>query len=378
MLLAHTFAFLIGFILDMVFGDPYKMPHPIRFTGSFISFLDKKLRLEHMVSDGFDNNAYAEMDEDRLNSRNFKRGILMLIVATAVPTLCYIVIMLITYRVHIYLGFAVEAFLTYQLFAAKSLKKESMKVYNALKNGTIESARYAVSMIVGRDTKSLDKTGITKAAVETVAENTSDGVIAPMIFCAIGGPVVGVFYKSVNTLDSMIGYKNDKYMYFGRASAKLDDVVNFVPARVSAWLMIIAAYIDEGLGKLSGYKGYNDTGSVVTAGSMRFRFSGRNAAYIYGRDRNNHASPNSAHTESVCAGALGIKLAGDAIYFGKLVKKPTIGDALRDIEIEDIRRANRLMYATAWLCLVIVLAVLFITFMVTIQHPTLGMLCIPR
>ena len=180
-------------------------------------------------------------------------------------------------------------------------------------------------MIVGRDTENLSEEGVAKAAIETVAENTSDGVIAPMLYTALGGPICGFLYKAINTMDSMVGYKNDRYLYFGRTAAKLDDLVNYIPARISAYLMIAASHLG---GK---------------------SFSGKRALHIYKRDKRKHASPNSAQTESVCAGALEIQLAGDATYFGKQVKKPYIGDALRKVEAEDIRRANRLMYLTAWL-----------------------------
>ena len=204
-----------------------------------------------------------------------------------------------------------------------------MKVYDQLEKKDLKGARYAVSMIVGRDTNVLDEKGVTKAAVETVAENTSDGIIAPMIFMALGGAVFGFFYKSINTMDSMLGYKNDKYLYFGRTAAKLDDVVNYLPARISAWLMIAAAPF-AGLDAKEGKR-------------------------IYLRDRYNHASPNSAHTEAVMAGALHVQLAGDAWYFGKLYKKKTIGDDIRPVEYEDIKRANKLLYATAVLSLVILM-----------------------
>ena len=230
----------------------------------------------------------------------------------------------------------VESIMTYQILAVRSLKVESMKVYDALQTGTIEDARRAVSMIVGRDTACLDEAGVTKAAVETVAENTSDGVIAPMIALAVGGPFLGFLYKAVNTMDSMIGYKNDRYLLFGRTAAKLDDVVNYLPARISAYLMIAAAYL---------------------AGRD---FDGTRAFSVYRRDRRKHASPNSAHTEAVCAGALGVRLAGDASYFGKIVKKPYIGDDVRPVEISDIRRANRLLYVTAFLCEAILLVLLIV------------------
>ena len=234
-----------------------------------------------------------------------------------------------SYALHPIIGIVVESILTFYIFATKSLKDESMKVYDRLKTGTLEEARKAVSMIVGRDTTFLDETGVAKAAIETVAENASDGVIAPMFYAAIGGPVLGYFYKAVNTMDSMIGYKNDKYMHFGRVAAKLDDVMNYVPARLSAWLMIIVAF-------LSG-KAY----------------SGKRAYFVYKRDRRKHASPNAAQTEAACAGALGIQLAGDAYYFGKLVKKEYLGDSIRAVEYEDIRRINVLMYKMSYLFLVI-------------------------
>ena len=219
-----------------------------------------------------------------------------------------------------------ESIMTYQILATKCLKVESMKVYKKLTTGTIEEARYAVSMIVGRDTQSLDEKQVAKAAVETVAENTSDGVIAPMLYLAIGGPILGFLYKAINTMDSMIGYKSDRYIDYGRAAAKLDDVVNYIPSRISAWLMIVACIF---LGK---------------------SYSEKDALRIFLRDRYCHTSPNSAQTEAACAGALGLRLAGDASYFGKVVKKPYIGDARREIEPADIVRANRLLYGSAFIC----------------------------
>ena len=194
-------------------------------------------------------------------------------------------------------------------------------MYDALKTGDMEKSRHAVSMIVGRDTRSLTEEGVTKAAVETVAENTSDGIIAPLFYMMIGGAVGGFAYKAINTMDSMVGYQNEKYQYFGTAAALLDDVVNYIPARISGWLMILAAYL--------------------------LNMNGKNAKKIYLRDRTQHASPNSAHTEAVMAGALEIQLAGDAWYFGELHKKPYIGDPIRKVEPEDILQSHRLMYATS-------------------------------
>lgn len=202
-----------------------------------------------------------------------------------------------------------------------------MKVYEHLEKGDLPKARYAVSMIVGRDTQNLDETGVTKAAVETVAENTSDGIIAPMFYLAIGGTPLAMCYKAINTLDSMVGYKNEKYIDFGRASAKLDDAANFIPARIAGVLMVISAYL---------------TG-----------MDGKNAWKIFRRDGRNHASPNSAQTEAACAGALQVQLAGNAYYFGKLYEKPTIGDPIRPVEVQDISRANRLMLCCDLLCLML-------------------------
>lgn len=318
----HILAFLGGFVLDMILGDPYFIPHPIRLIGNLIAGLEKWLRKE------------TEPGNER---EEIKGGTLLVVIVLAMTMTITAVVLLAAYRIHPYLGMIVEIIMTYQIIAAKCLKVESMKVYRSLKEESIEAARKAVSMIVGRDTQELDEEGISRAAIETVAENTSDGVVAPMLYTALGGPVLGFFYKAVNTMDSMVGYKNDKYLYFGRAAAKLDDIVNYIPSRVCAYLMILASFIG---GK---------------------SFSGVHAVKIYRRDSRNHASPNSAQTESVCAGALGLQLAGDASYFGKIVKKPYIGDALRKVEYEDIRRANHLMYLTSWLgeilCLTLMTAI---------------------
>lgn len=304
--------FSAGFFLDLMFGDPHWMPHPVRLMGRLIGGTERLLR-------GGKGKGGSAAEE------TVKGAVLAVIVPAAVAGAAWGVLRA-AYGIHRFVGMGAEIFLTYQIFAAKCLRVESMKVYDCLKVGDLDGARAAVSMIVGRDTDRLDEEGVAKAAVETVAENTSDGVIAPMVYTALGGPVLGLLYKAVNTMDSMVGYKNEKYLYFGRAAAKLDDLVNYVPARVSAWMMIGGAFLLGG------------------------DFSGRGALRVYKRDRRNHASPNSAHTESVCAGALGVRLAGDGWYFGKLVKKPFIGDDLRRVEYEDIRRANRLMGAAGWIC----------------------------
>lgn len=320
----HIFAFIAGFVLDLLIGDPHFIPHPVRLIGSFISFLDKRLNCD----------AGYNISEKKLNLIKYKRGMILAFTVIFATFAISVIIIVAAYSINLYAGVIAEAVMTWQILATKCLRVESMRVYDALRTDGVDAGRRAVSMIVGRDTSVLDAAGVTRAAVETIAENTSDGVIAPMLYTAIGGPVLGFVYKAVNTMDSMLGYKNDKYMYFGRFAARLDDVVNFIPARISAYLMIAAAFIG---GR---------------------HFDGKNAYHIFKRDRFNHASPNSAQTESVCAGALRVQLAGDAVYFGKLVKKKYIGDGLREIEYEDIKRANRLMYITAFLCELLFVAVM--------------------
>lgn len=320
----HIFAFIAGFVLDLLIGDPHFIPHPVRLIGSLISSLDKRLNCD----------AGYNSSEKKLNLIKYKRGMLLAFTVIFATFAISVIIIVAAYSINLYAGLIAEAVMTWQILATKCLRVESMRVYDALRTDGVDAGRRAVSMIVGRDTSVLDAAGVTRAAVETIAENTSDGVIAPMLYTAIGGPVLGFVYKAVNTMDSMLGYKNDKYMYFGRFAARLDDVVNFIPARISAYLMIAAAFIG---GR---------------------QFDGKNAYHIFKRDRFNHASPNSAQTESVCAGALRVQLAGDAVYFGKLVKKKYIGDALREIEYEDIKRANRLMYITAFLCELLSVAVM--------------------
>ena len=310
----HISALVLGFLLDLAFGDPRWLYHPIRLIGNLIAWAEKPFRA-----------AFPKSEKGELAAGTFF-AVFVVAVSTAVPA----ILLALASRLSLWLVFALEVFWSFQILAAKSLKSESMKVYAALKEGDLPKARKAVSMIVGRDTQDLSEKGVAKAAVETVAENSSDGVIAPLLFLALGGPALGFFYKAVNTLDSMVGYKNDTYLYFGRFSAKLDDVLNFIPSRISGLLLVLASPL-AGLSMEGAWK-------------------------IFRRDRRNHASPNSAQTEAAAAGALGVQLAGDAYYFGKLYKKPTIGDPLRPVEYEDIRRVNRLMYAAV--CLALVLAVL--------------------
>lgn len=299
---------LAGFLLDCILGDPYSLPHPIRLIGKLISALEKWVRRAF---------------NDYLIFGGFLLAVIVLLTSAVIP----LGLLALCYHLNVWLGAAVESVLCYYMLAARCLRNESMKVYRAFAENDTEKARRAVSMIVGRDTKPLDRNGIIRAAVETVAENTSDGVTAPMLYMGLGGAVLGFFYKAANTMDSMIGYTSEKYLYIGRFAAKLDDVLNYIPSRLTALLMI------------------------VSAGIMRLDM--KNAWRIWRRDRRKHASPNSAQTEAACAGALDVRLAGDAYYFGELHKKPFIGDAIREIENEDIRRANRLMYCTSVLMLIL-------------------------
>ena len=307
-------ALIIGSIVDFILGDPRELWHPVQGIGWVISRLEKILRRLFPAGRRGERWAGAVL------------VVLTLLVSVGVPALLLFFLSL----VHPLLSFLLSCIFCWQLLAARSLRTESLKVEKALEEEGLEAGRRAVSMIVGRDTQDLTEEGVIKAAVETVAENTSDGVTAPLFYMILAGPLGGFAYKAVNTMDSMVGYKNEKYRYFGTCAARLDDAANFIPARLSALFMTAAAF-------LAGY-------------------DGRNAWRILKRDRKNHKSPNAAHTEAVMAGALDVQLAGDAWYFGKLVRKPFIGDGIRPIERQDIRRACRLEYATALLQLLVLAA----------------------
>ena len=304
-------AIIAGFILDLIFGDPHWLPHPICLIGNLIGFIERNLRPR------------LEPNKGAL----LLGGALMVIIVLVISFVVPMAILLAAGMVSPWLAFALETLMCYQIFATKCLRDESMKVYTALHNHDLADARVKLSWIVGRDTQNLDEEEITKGAVETVAENTADGIIAPMFYMFLGGVPLAFLYKGINTMDSMVGYKNDKFLYFGRCAAKLDDLANLLPARITGLVMIGAAFV---LG-----------------------LDGKNAWKIFWRDRYNHLSPNSAMTESVTAGALNIQLGGDHFYFGKLVHKDTIGDDIRPVCPEDIVRTNRLLYMTAVLCLVL-------------------------
>ncbi|MBR0522690.1 MAG: cobalamin biosynthesis protein CobD [Firmicutes bacterium] len=303
-----------GFIVDLIIGDPHSITHPVVIIGREISLLEKLLRKVFPKTPAGERMA----------------GGLMWIIVVSLAWLVPSLVLRACAMVSPVLVYVVGTIMCWQILAAKSLKDEALKVQKALENEGLEAGRRAVSMIVGRDTARLDEKGVARAAVETVAENFSDGVMAPIIYMAVGGPALGFLYKAVNTMDSMTGYIDPPYTYFGFFPAKMDDLFNWIPARVSALVMLLAGRI-LGLDAKNGWR-------------------------IFRRDRYNHASPNSAQTESVCAGLLGLQLAGDAWYGGVLHKKQFIGDPVREIETKDIERSCRLMYASAAAGLIIALA----------------------
>ncbi len=295
-----TLAIALGFLLDSLFGDPDWLYHPICAIGALISKTEKVLRRIFPPTPRGEKVA----------------GVFLWVIVCGISYAVPFLLLLFLRRANPWLAFAAETLFCYQIFARKCLVQAGEKVYAALCK-SLDDARHAVAMYVGRDTENLTEEGVIKATVETIAENTTDGVIAPLFFMLVGGAPLAFLYKAVNTLDSMVGYHNDKYEHFGCFSARADDVFNFIPARIAAAFMI--------------------------AGAGMLQFDSRNARRIFKRDRFNHKSPNSAQTESVCAGALHVQLGGGAPYFGKFVAKPTIGDPDRQIVKTDIARAADLM-----------------------------------
>jgi len=298
-----------GYALDLIIGDPYSFPHPVRFIGKLISFVEKQIR------------KIATSDK-ALKIASF---FLWFVVVGVTLGSTSIVLRLFQFNKIAY--FLVNSILIYTTLATKCLKDESEKIYKVLKTGDLEKSRIQLSYIVGRDTTNLSEKEIVRATVETVAENTVDGIIAPLFYGFIGGAPLAMAYKAINTLDSTVGYKNDKYYYLGFASAKIDDIANYIPARLGVILLSI--------------------------GSLFVGFNFKDALKIGIRDRKNHKSPNCAFSEGAVAGALGIQLGGTNVYFGKEVYKPTIGDKKREIEIEDIVRTNKIMYSSSIISIII-------------------------
>jgi adenosylcobinamide-phosphate synthase len=307
----HLIALFVGYAIDLVVGDPQGWPHPIRLIGALISCLERHLR--------------ARFPQDPAGEK--RAGILLVISVVAISWLTSAAVLILTARVSRVLSLVLECVMVAYMLATTSLARESKKVYACLRKGDLQGARAAVSLIVGRDTDKLDERGVVRAAVETVAENTSDGVVAPLLYMALGGALLGVAYKAINTMDSMVGYKNERYLHFGWAAARADDVANFVPARIAGLLMCAAARL--------------------------VRLDARRAFTTMRKDHVKSTSPNAGFTEAACAGALGVELGGDNSYFGTVVHKPTMGEKMRPLEAEDIIRSHRLLYATSLLCLIL-------------------------
>ena len=294
----------IGYLLDLIIGDPQNPFHPIRLIGNLCKRIENYFRKELSNS---------------LKMAGLSTWISVVLIVFIFTNL----ILKLSYGLNYIFGIMVSGITIYFCIATKSLKVEALRVVKALKDNDIEEARHRLSYIVGRDTKSLDKEGILRAVVETIAENISDGVVAPILYAGLFGAPFALVYKAVNTMDSMFGYKNDKYYDFGYFPAKLDDIFNYIPARLTGYLIIASAYF--------------------------FKLDYKNSYNIYKRDRYNHSSPNSAHPEAAVAGALGLKLGGANYYFGKLVEKPTIGDEVKKIEINDVYITNRILYLVSFL-----------------------------
>jgi adenosylcobinamide-phosphate synthase len=305
----------LGFVLDLIIGDPQNWPHPIRYIGRFITYLE---------------NIFGKFNQNR--SRQFLSGVLLWIITVFTAYFIPMIILFFTSKINLYLFLLVEGLMCYYILAVKNLKDEAKKVYASLIKKDLRRSREDLSMIVGRDTENLDKESIIKATVETVSENISDGIIAPMLFIALGGAPLGFAYKASNTLDSMVGYKNEKYHYFGKFSALADDILNFIPSRISGLLIILSSFI--------------------------LRYNYKNSWKIFIRDRKNHSSPNAGQSEAAAAGALNLKLGGPNYYHGTLVEKPFIGDSLKSIEVTDILKVFKLMYTSAFLGLLLSLAII--------------------
>lgn len=374
----------IAAVVDLLIGDPHWLWHPVQGVGTLISVFEKILRSLFAVPPREEQSPKAGRTEDAAESFFYERkrdtvgkndsgfrireriaGILMVVLVLLCSTGLIALILYLCDRVHLYVRLIAEGILCGRLLALRSLGEAGRSVRNPLLKGDIEGGRKAVSMIVGRDTERLDAEGIAKAAVETVAENTSDGVTAPLFYMILLGGIGGMFYKAVNTMDSMTGYTNARYRYFGTAAARLDDVMNFIPSRLTALFMILACYLpgkepaaniksDTAMSAadmksgtaLSAAGNSSDSAREVPSRKTILIPDGASAFRIWRRDRLKSPSPNSAQTESVCAGALHLRLLGDTWYFGEVHHKAEIGDGGRSVEPADITRAVRLMNRT--------------------------------
>lgn len=306
---------ILAFLLDCVLGDPYNFPHPVKFIGKYIKF--------------FENKVFKKVHSDK--ELKYKYGFILLVTTCLIVYGSTFVILFVAKSINIYLFYILNIILLWTSISPKCLANEAYKVYKELVNKNIDEARKKISYLVSRDTKELDFQSIAKATIETVFENTSDGIIAPLFFAAIGGTPLAMSYKAVSTLDSMVGYHNQKYEHFGFFSAKADDILNFIPARVSGLLIVVS--------------------------SVFLSYDYKSSWEIFLRDRKNHKSPNSAHPEAAGAGALGIRLGGATSYFGKVTNKPYIGNLIKEIEATDIIKSIKLMYTSTiiWILILVLI-----------------------
>ncbi len=302
------FILISAYVLDLIFGDPYSFPHPVKFIGNMIARLEKFF--------------FATLINKLLS------GLITFLIVVVSTYFATFLLINISYSLNSYLGIAVEILLTYTVLSAKCLEVEAVKVQRELRAKNLENSRKSLSYIVGRDTKELDFSQIIKAVIETVAENTVDGVISPIFYLCLGGVPLAMAFKAISTLDSMIGYRNEKYEEFGKVSARADDVANFIPARLSVIFFTISAFL--------------------------LRLDYKNAFLICMRDRKNHLSPNCAYSESLTAGALGIQLGGSHYYGGKLVEKQKIGDDLKKADVDDITKTVNMLRIVTFLCILVV------------------------
>ena len=340
---------IASFILDAIIGDPEWLPHPVRFQGKIISFFDEKLN-----------------NKSNNNDTLILKGVVTMLVVVGITGVISGVLLFLLFNIHFLLGFFGEIIMSTYCLAGHDLIRHATNVYN--KCYDLNEARLAVGKIVGRDISSLSEQGVIKATIESVAENSSDGVIAPAFYILFFGPVGGMVYKAINTMDSMIGYHNEKYEYYGKPAAKTDDILNFIPSRVSAILIIVTSFILIIISKTTKCFFMKDTCTDKKEVSFIniLDFDYIQAFRIWKRDRYKHASPNSAQTESAMSGALGVRLGGPAVYFGKAIDKPYIGDEESEtIDWIEIRRACILMYGSALLmiCVVCVFSILFLALM---------------
>lgn len=299
--------FTVGYVLDLIIGDPHKFPHPVRAIGLLVKNVEKVLYRGKSLL-------------------RFKGLLLFIIVSTITFLITYFLVHYSSY-LNKYIGYLISTILIFQILATKSLFTETNKVYKSLKNGDLVNAKRELSYLVTRDCENMEEEDVVRSTIETISENIVDGVTSPLFYILLGGAPLGMLYKAINTLDSMVGYKNSRYSDFGFFSAKFDDVVNFIPARLTSAIILISIFI------------------------LRYNFT--NAIKILRRDNNMHSSPNSGWAEAPVAGALNITLGGKVSYFGKVHHKPELGDNIKGPEIDDIRKTHFILLSTSIISFII-------------------------